>query len=334
MSLLEKNILFILLLKTMNEAKESILLIGAGPMAIEYAGVLKSLKKEFIVIGRSKASAEEFEKNTGVKVITGGLDKFLEQGGEIPSVAIVAVSEEQLGSTTIKLLEHGIKLILVEKPAGLDFDDIKKVYEISQKVKAKVYIGYNRRFYVSVKKAQEIIKKDGGILSILFDFTEASFRIAPLTKAPGVKENWFLQNSTHVIDLAFFLAGNPKDMCSFTQGSLPWHSKASIFSGAGITEKNVTFAYHANWDAPGRWSLEIMTKNNKLIFKPLEKLQIQNLGSFEVKDVELDDKVDTEFKAGIYAEVTSFLGDKKDLCTIVAQATNLKFYQQILEGKH
>lgn len=317
----------------MNQDKQSILLIGAGPMAIEYAKVLKSLKKEFIVVGRSKTSAEEFEKNTGVKVIIGGLDKFLEQEKEISSVAIVAISEEQLGSATIKLLKKGIKLILVEKPAGLDFEDVKKVYEISQKVKTKVYVGYNRRFYTSVKKAQEIIKKDGGILSIYFDFTEASFRIAPLQKAPGVKKNWFLQNSTHVIDLAFFFAGSPKNMNTFTSGHLSWHPKASIFSGAGVTEKNVPFAYHANWDAPGRWSLEIMTKNSKLIFKPLEKLQIQNLGSFVVEDVHLDDKIDTEFKAGIHAEVTSFLGDKKDLCTIDEQVENLKFYQQILEGK-
>lgn len=318
----------------MNQDKQLTLLVGAGPMAAEYARVLKSLKKEFIVVGRGKQSAEEFEKIVGVKVIIGGVDKYLEQKKEIPPVAIVAISEEQLGSTTIKLLKRGIKLILVEKPAGLDFADVKKVYKLSQKLKAKVYVGYNRRFYSSVKKAQEIIEKDGGILSIYFDFTEASFRIAPLTKAPGVKENWFLQNSTHVIDLAFFLAGYPKKMSAFTTGSVSWHRKGAIFSGAGVTEKSVLFAYHANWDAPGRWSIEIMTKSSKLFFKPLEKLQIQNLGSFEVKDAQLDDKIDTEFKAGIHAEVESFLGNKKDLCTIDEQAANLKFYQQILEGGH
>ena len=60
----------------------------------------------------------------------------------------------------------------------------------------------------------------------------------------------------------------------------------------------------------------------------------QNLGSFEVKEVQLDDKIDTEFKAGIHAEVESFLGNKKDLCTIEEQVANLRFYQQILEGKH
>src|SRR3989344_349431 len=105
----------------MNQNIQPILLIGAGPMAAEYAKVLKSLKKEFIVVGRSKQSAEEFEKIVGVKVITGGVDKYLEQKKEMLSVAIVAISEEQLGSTTIKLLKKGVKIILVEKPAGADF---------------------------------------------------------------------------------------------------------------------------------------------------------------------------------------------------------------------
>lgn len=317
----------------MTEYTESLLLVGSGPMAIEYAKVLKKLNQKFLVIGRGKKSAEEFEKSLGVKVNTGGIDRFFKQHKKIPKIAIVAVSEDQLGTATKTLIKHGVKLILVEKPAGLDFKDIKEVENLAKKLKVKVYVGYNRRFYSSVEKARKIIKKDGGILSIVFDFTEASFRIEPLIKAPGVKENWFLQNSTHVIDLMFFLAGLPKKMSSYVSGSLPWHSKAAIFSGSGITEKGVLFSYHANWEAPGRWTVEVMTKKNKLIFKPMEKLQVQELGTFEIKDIPLEDKLDTGFKAGIYKEVQSFLGNKHNLCTIKEQVKNLRFYQQILEGK-
>lgn len=316
----------------MNDSK-NILIVGAGPMAVEYAKALKKLNHSFLVVGRGEQSAQEFKKIIGVNVTTGGLDKYLSQNEKIVSTAIVAVSEEQLGSATIKLLKKGVKTILVEKPAGLDFEDVKKVYKLSKKLKANVYVGYNRRFYASVKKALEIIKSDGGISSIFFDFTEASFRITPLKKAPGVKENWFLQNSTHVIDLAFFLAGLPKKMSSYTQGSLLWHPKAAIFSGSGITNKDIIFSYHANWNAPGRWNIEVMTEKNKLIFKPLEKLQIQKLGSFQVEDIKIDDNIDTEIKAGIYREVESFLTNKNNLCTISEQVENLRFYKQILDGK-
>lgn len=312
----------------MQKNKEKILLVGAGPMAMEYAKVLKSLNYPFVVVGRSKKSAKEFEKIIGVKVITGGVDKL--STSKIPVNSIIAVSEEQLGKVTLKLLKFGVKNILVEKPAGLDFNEVKKVNNLALNKNAKVYVGYNRRFYQSVKTANELIKKDGGILSIFFDFTEATFKITPLKKGRGVKENWFLQNSTHVVDLAFFLAGNPKKLSSFTGKSLSWHKRGAIFTGGGITKNNVFFSYHANWISPGRWGVEIMTKNHKLFLRPLEKLQIQNLGTFEVKDVELDDKLDLDFKPGIYREVKSFLGDKKDLCTISEQEENLKYYQKIL----
>lgn len=313
---------------------EPILLIGAGYMAIEYAKVLKSLNKTFIVVGRGKNSAEEFEKALGVKVITGGIDQYLDDHPKISSTAIVAASEDQLGISTLQLLKKGVKLILVEKPAGLDFEDIEKVKTIADKNNAKVYVGYNRRFYASVEKAREIISNDGGTLSLFFDFTEAVHKIVPLVRASGVKENWFLQNSTHVIDLAFFLTDTPQDISCFTSGSLPWHHKGAIFSGAGITQKGTLFSYHADWKSAGRWSIEVMTKNHKLIFKPLEKLQVQNLGTFEVSEIKLQDNYDTQFKPGIYNQVQAFLGNKENLCTIDEQVHNLKFYRQILEGKH
>ena len=309
-----------------------ILLVGVGYMGIEYAKVLKSLNYKFIPVGRSETSAKEFEKNIGVKVITESIEKLLKEDKQIPEIAIVAVSEDQLGIVTIKLINHGLKTILVEKPGGLDFEDIKRVKETADKKRAEVYVAYNRRFYTSVAKAIEIIKKDEGILSIFFDFTEAVHKIVPLVRAPSVKENWFLHNSTHVVDLAFFLAGIPKKMTVFTSSHLSWHSKAAIFSGAGITDKEALFSYHANWKGPGRWGVEVITKNHKLFFRPLEKLQIQEMGSFEVKDVELEDNLDIEFKPGIYKQVKSFLGNKHNLCTIDKQVENLNFYEQILEG--
>lgn len=318
---------------------DQVLLIGAGYMGVEFARVLKSLGKDFIVVGRGEKSAQEFKREIGIEVFTGGIDKYLENNGNIPTVAIVAISEEQLGSATIKLLSRGVKKILVEKPGGLDFKDIKNVAKLAKQKKAKVYLGYNRRFYGSTNKAIEIIKKDGGVLSIHFDFTEAVHKIVPLVRAPGVKENWFLQNSTHVIDMAFFLAGNPKKMNSLVSGSLSWHPAAAVFTGSGVLQSGALFSYHANWKSPGRWAIEVMTKNHKLFFKPLEKLQIQESGSFEISDVKIMDKLDLDFKPGIYKEVESFFGDKKsslankkNLCTIEEQVKNLKVYSKILNG--
>ncbi|EKD89906.1 MAG: hypothetical protein ACD_32C00113G0015 [uncultured bacterium] len=321
--------------------KQTILLAGAGPMAIEYAKVLKKLRKEFVVVGRGKQSATQFEKTTGIKPSIGGLEDYLSKNNFPIQEAIIAVSEDQLGTVAIKLIQYGVKSILIEKPGGSSFEDIKTVATKAGVSKTKIFVAYNRRFYSSVAEAREIIKKDGGVLSLHFEFTEIADRITPLKKAPGVKENWLMHNSSHVIDLAFFLGGQPKIFSAYIKGRLPWHPKASVFAGAGITENNAIFSYQANWEAPGRWGIEILTKNKRLILKPLEKLQVQKKGSFEISEVSLDNQVDIDFKPGLYKQVKAFLDSKQNytakitlLCTIAEQAGNLNFYKKILEGYH
>lgn len=312
--------------------KQPILLVGSGYMGVEFAKVLRALKQEFIVVGRGEESANNFEKEIGVKVFRGGIDKYLAENLNVSKSAIVAISEEQIGQATINLIKAGVKEILAEKPGGADFKEIKKVAKKAEERGTNVYLGYNRRFYASVEEALKIIKKDGGVLSLCFDFTEAVHKIAPLVRAPGVKDNWFLHNSTHVIDMAFYLAGVPVKMNCEVSGALSWHHAGAIFTGSGLLENKVPFSYHANWKSAGRWAVEIHTAKHKLIFKPLEKLQIQQIGSFEVKDYSLDDRLDLEYKPGIYKEVAAFLGNKKNLCTIKEQVSNLKFYKKILEG--
>ncbi len=314
----------------MNKQKQKqILLVGAGPMAIDYARVLKAMKIPMIVVGRGKRSADEFEKIMNIKVVTGGIKRWLKKEKVYPEKTIVAVTENELGKVARELIEGGIKSILVEKPGGLTAADIKQVGKLAKEKKAKIYVAYNRRFYASVQKAMQIIKKDGGVKSFIFDFTELSHRIAPVKMAPGVKENWFLANSTHVIDMAFFLGGWPEKITSYKRGKLNWHPKGSIYCGVGITKENALFSYHANWESAGRWSVEVVTPKNKLIFRPLEELQIQKKGSMSIEEISIDDKLDKKFKPGLYQQVKSFLSDKKNLPTIEQQIKNMKYYNLI-----
>lgn len=309
----------------------NVLLLGAGNMGKEYGKVLNNLGVLYSVVCRSDKSAIEFNEELGVMPTSGGLRHFFKRMKEIPDAAIVAVNVEFLSSTVIELLNHGVKKILVEKPAGLNKDEISEVYEISKNMGANVYVAYNRRFYASTEKALEIISADGGVSSFNFEFTEWAFQIEKTSHAPKVKEEWLLANSTHVIDLAFFLGGYPKELCSFNSGSLDWHSRASKYAGAGVTDKGILFSYHANWDAPGRWVVEILTNDHRLYFKPMEKLAIQNKGSLTIEDVEIDDQYDIEFKPGLYKQVEAFLYDKNNhkLVSIGEQLSHMAFYEKI-----
>lgn len=313
-----------------NSKPEEIVLIGSGPMAIEYAKVLKASGRNFFVVGRGKQSASTFQSETGVAVITGGVNKWLEKANTIPQTAIVAVGEKDLGTVTVTLLNKGIGKILVEKPGGFNLREIDEVAKTAKGQNAKVYVGYNRRFYASVSKAKEIIEGDGGVKSFAFEFTEWSHVISDLSKAPGVKEQWFLHNSTHVLDMAFFLGGWPQELFPYHTGSLPWHPSGSVFSGSGVSENGALFSYQANWEAPGRWAVEVLTNQHRLIFKPLEKLFVQNIGSVAVEEILLDDTLDILFKPGLHKQVEAFLnGQSEDLCTVEEQAAHARIYHQI-----
>lgn len=305
-------------------------LIGAGGMAQDYDKILKDIDCNYTVIGRGEASSSTFTEKTGTKVVTGGIDKYIESTNLIPDYAIVATGVEALSANCISLINAGVKKILVEKPAGLNREEIEALNSIAEKESATVYVAYNRRFFSSVLKAQEIIAEDGGVSSFNFEFTEWSHVIEKLTKADGVLEHWFLANSTHVVDLAFYLGGKPKELTTFLSGSLDWHSKSSNFAGAGISENDALFTYSANWEAPGRWRMEILTKKHRLYFSPMEKLQIQELGSVALNDVEIDDTLDKQYKPGLFNQVDAFLNNNdKDLCSIKQQTEIVKVYNKI-----
>ena len=305
-------------------------LIGAGNMAVQYAKVLNALNREFLTIGRRENSATLFMKETGHFVETGGLKTWLEKRPEPPECAIVSVGVEALANISIQLMEWGVKKILLEKPGGLNRYEIFKIKKVAEINDADINIAYNRRFYASVFKAIELIEEDGGVLSIHFEFTELVQKITNMTKYPGIKENWFFGNSTHVVDLAFFLGGKPDTISVYHKGGLYWHPSASIFAGSGVTKTGALFSYSANWEAPGRWGIEVMTRSRRLILQPLEQLYVQDQGSFERKLVTLDNALDKKFKPGLFKMVEDFLNGKLlKLVSIDEQSESINNYDQM-----
>src|SRR5690242_14506606 len=185
--------------------RKNIWLIGTGLMGLEYAKVLGHLNCSYQVVGRGKENNAVFSGKTGVNPIEGGLDSFLQSRPTIPDAVIVAVGIESLSQVTTRLLNYGVKNILLEKPGVGSPSEIYPLSDLTKKKKAIVLLAYNRRFYSSVKEAQKIIEADGGISSFQFEFTEWSHVVGALKKHPAEHNNWFLGNSSHVIDTAFYL---------------------------------------------------------------------------------------------------------------------------------
>ena len=310
--------------------KSEILLVGAGVMAQDYFNVLRDLKIEARVFCRSKESSELFNNVLGYKPEFGDLQEFVLNNKF--EKAIIAVDLLNLFDVADILISSGVKDILIEKPAGSEIKEIYALADLGDSLGASIYVAYNRRFFSSVIKAKEIIRQDGGVLSFSFEFTEWSEKIAALKLHEKINNNWALCNSSHVIDLAFYLCGYPKELESKTSGKdlLSWHPSASIFYGVGETLNNIIFNYKANWAGPGRWGIEIITKRRKLLLQPLEELKVNEKNSLEIIDVSLDDHLDKQYKPGLYLQTNSFVNNKtEDLCKINEQKELMEFFKLI-----
>jgi predicted dehydrogenase len=309
--------------------QRAVLVIGAGRMALEYARVLQALAYRIHVIGRGASSARTFYKKTGIPVWTEGLDTWWKRHGTASvTAAIVAVNAEQLASVALALLRRGMKRILVEKPAGLNEEELLSLVREAEARRADVYVAYNRRHYASVLAARRMIEADGGVRSVHFDFTEYSRRIAASSIHRDVKEAWLVANSSHVIDLAFYLAGEPVMLESLCTGELPWHRRASRFCGCGLTRSGALFSYHANWEAPGNWSIEVTTAKRKMRLQPLEQLAVQSEEGGPMESISLDQELDLRFKPGLYRLVQTFLSGAKDP-SLMPVRTQLERYRDV-----
>lgn len=285
-------------------------LMGAGPMAQAYGKVLKGLGVPFTAIGRGEESARAFEAAVGVPVLR-------RMPAEKPDAAIVAVGVRELAAVTAAV---PAKRLLVEKPAGTSLKDFSR---------KNAFVAFNRRFYASTLAARRMIAEDGGVLSFHFEFNELGRKVGEGRHSPEIKKMWLAANSSHVIDLAFHLGGEPKDFAAYKARKLPWHPSGSVYAGAGRAKNGALFSYAANWEAPGRWGVELATAKRRLVLRPLETLQVQEHGSFELKPVALDDAFDRDYKPGLARQVRAFLDGSKDLLTFAEHAKRLKAWRKL-----
>jgi predicted dehydrogenase len=306
-----------------------VLLVGAGPMAWAYAAVLSELSIVPTVVGRSVAGVEAFRAETGIPAVPGGIEDWV-ASNPTPRHAIVATSVAHLEDTSHTLLRAGVTALLIEKPGALDLAGTERLARAVEDTGARAWIAYNRRFLASVTAAADLIERDGGLRSFTFDFTEQGDRVAQTHHPDPVKQAWLLANSSHVIDLAFWLGGEPVELVPQATGRLGWADGPRIFVGAGRTSRDAAFSYHANWASPGGWSVTCMTDRHRLILQPLERLRIQRLGSFQVEDVEVDVTADERCKPGLLRQTEAFLegADERPLKSVEEQ---VRFVRDVVE---
>ena len=287
-------------------------------MAALYAAVLAQMGQETTVIATSPVRAQPLASSHDMRFYDKGLEAALVEL-PLPDAAIVALPVDKLAAAAERLATAGVRRVLVEKPGCLTGSELGPVVDAADRSGSFVAIAYNRRFFASVIEARRRIETAGGALSCVFEFCEDVQRIGALPTPEAIKQNWVLANSSHVIDLAFHLCGMPSHWTTQTTGQLSWHDRGADFRGMGETVRGTRFSYYADWRGPGRWGLEIVLPDERLILRPMEKLAVMPRGRFEAEAVEIDDTLDGRFKPGLYAQIRAILQEVPDANLVTAR---------------
>lgn len=311
----------------------NVFLIGAGPMAALHADVLAAMDVEVTIVATSATRAEPLAKKHGMAFYDKGLQGALTDLPR-PDAAIVALPVNKLAQAGCALAKAGVPRILLEKPGALNADELNAVEDAAQASGAEVFIAYNRRFFTSVMEARRRIAAAERVLSVNFEFCENVDVISGLPTPDEIKQAWVIANSSHVIDLAFHLCGQPTKWHHETHGSLPWHTAGADFRGMGETEAGAQFSYFADWRGPGRWGLEIVLPHERLILRPMEALEVMARGSFSAQPVTLEGDLDQRFKPGLYAQTEGFLAPQVSpvLVTLAQQRQAMDQVYQPMAG--
>ena len=241
-----------------------ILLIGSGPMSLEYLKVLDHYNFQVVVVSKSKRNFNLInEKYNNVECFCLKNLKEFKNTNDF-EFAINCVSIESLYQVSKDLISLGLKKILIEKPGCLDINELEDLIELSKKNKTLLKIALNRRHFNSTIYIKNELKKLK-VTSAHIDFTEWIKGIDKGKYSSKSLNKWLFSNSIHVIDLFFYLFGLPKEINNFPSESnkIPWHPSASIFIGNGEFKSKGKFSYKADWNGPGRWAIEFTDQRHK-----------------------------------------------------------------------
>ncbi|HJS15148.1 MAG TPA: hypothetical protein VJ795_08760 [Rheinheimera sp.] len=278
-------------------------------MAQAYYKVLQKLQHTPLVVGRSEQGCQNFRDQTGVEVASCGLELFLKSQPDCVTFAIVALNVVDLYPSCLALLHYGVKHILLEKPGALYQWQLNNLRQLAEQKQAKVLIGYNRRLYACVQHTKQQLEADGGVLSFYFEMTEWSHQIVQTSHPDEVKARWLTA-------LASLCRSDDWERCGRVWSFIQLSGQLAIRLG--------------NWPSAGRWALEISSEQRCFQFMPLEQVQQQLRGSVSWQSVALDVAIDTEFKAGLYAQVVAFLAqDLEHFCDLTTQIQRMQWYEQM-----
>lgn len=308
--------------------------VGYGHMGKQYVNALRAIGvRQIRVCSRSSGPLEELCEVEGLETGSGGFER-LECRPQPGELGIIATPTLLLVDPAERLASLGFRRLLIEKPVSLWANEIERLASRLEAQGVEVFCAYNRVAYPAFQEVRARIVQEGGITSCTYTFTEMIKPDWPKRFPSEELARWGISNSLHVIGMAHGLIGMPATWSGSQRGSLPWHPAGTIFVGSGISERGISFSYHADWGSTGRWSVEIHTPVSSYRLCPLERLFRRTSSTGAWEEVSVMTTVPA-IKTGIVEQVAAVLNPKvRHLIPLVSveRAAKLTRYAEDIFG--
>lgn len=295
---------------------DTVLVIGKGTIGYEYRKILEDLGVNTAWEGRNYS-----------KTISGNMKKKITH----VIIATPVLPMIDIVKNINKTFSNEIQ-ILVEKPFSYSLDAMRSVLAQNN----NIFVGLNRRMYSNIIELKTILENET-VKTLHFDFSEP-------TKLFGINlsdptnidyHNAFYYQSVHLIDLAFYLMGNPKFINSQISGEFTKNG-GGICSGYGISKLGTHFTFQADWNVPGYWNIFITTTNFRISVKSINEIQVSTFNS-NSSEMTISNHVynlnyfDNKYKPGFYNQVLAFTkGNCENLCNLRQYITVVEWMRKIV----
>lgn len=289
--------------------------------------------RDITICTRSPESLRTIEGLDKITLLSGGYDAIVKTT-HAKDLAIIATPIHTLMPAANHLAELGFKKLLIEKPVALCSQAMLNLSEKVDSLGVETFVGLNRACYPVLQDALYLSELDGGITSCFYTFDELISQDWFTYYSKETLNRWGIANSMHLISMVHRLIGMPSRINTHISGSLPWHPTGSVFAGDGVSEKNIPFTYHSDWNSAGRW--EIQTHTSQAMYKlgPLENLFKRQFSDEPWKEIKTSPPND-DIKSGIVEQISAILNT--DLTDIIrpislSEATTLTKWAEKIFG--
>jgi predicted dehydrogenase/threonine dehydrogenase-like Zn-dependent dehydrogenase len=265
-----------------NEERLSIGVLGAGnyakavllPELREREGIEKKL-----IVTATGASAEHAANRFGFGACSTDAEEIL--GDPEVDLVVIATRHDSHADLAVRALEAG-KAVWLEKPVGLDYEQVKRVLEAAERKKAYLFVGYNRRFSSHARKLHSLFLRRTGSLSIQYQVAAGTPPAGSWIMERGVGGGRIVGEVCHFVDLCTYLVGSPpRSVYARSVGSTGANDDSAVLMLEYPDQSIATISYLAR-SAPGlaKERIEISADGQTAICDNFRSTRIQGGKTF------------------------------------------------------